>query len=59
MRGRKKKTDSAKEGARESTWVQVGVVLCTGLVAWLEVTFSPTVHLYCSQSYLGVLADDK
>ena len=33
--------------------------LYTGLVAWLAVTFSPTIHLYCSQSYLGVLADDK
>lgn len=39
--------------------VRVEVAFFTGLVAWLEVTFSPPVHRYCSQSYLGVLADDK
>lgn len=31
----------------------------TGLVARLVVTSCPTIHPYCSQSYLGVLADDK
>lgn len=54
----KRKKETALEREREYMGGG-GQGICTGLVAWLVVTFSPTIHPYCSQSYLGVLADDK
>lgn len=53
-----RKRDSTR--TTENIWVKVvGRGVCTGLVAWLVVTFSPTIHPYCSQSYLGIMAFDK
>lgn len=53
---RVKKRDSTKE---RDCMGGGGEVVSTGLVAWLVAPFSPTIHPYCSQSYLGVVADDK
>lgn len=53
---RVKKRDSTKE---RDCMGGGGEAVSTGLVAWLVAPFSPTIHPYCSQSYLGVVADDK